>query len=108
MEALLTGWGCRVLKAEDLAEALGSAARRRRTSCSPTIISTRATASGVVAALRQRLGATLPAVLITADRSPDVREALVASDVAMLAKPLKPAQLRALLMRLKAKREAAE
>ena len=36
------------------------------------------------------------AVLISADRSPAVRDLAQAADVAMLAKPVKPAQLRAL------------
>ena len=62
----------------------------------------------VVAALRKRLGEPLPALLITADRSPEVREKALVASVAILGKPVKPAQLRAFLMRLKAKREAAE
>jgi len=46
--------------------------------------------------LRWRLG-DLPAILITADRSPRVRNAARAHNVRLLQKPLKPASLRALL-----------
>ena len=46
--------------------------------------------------LRWRLG-DLPAILITADRSPRVRNAARSHNVRLLQKPLKPASLRALL-----------
>ena len=47
METLLRGWGCEVLKASNLTEALAAVAgaRRRRTGCWSTIISTTAPAS---------------------------------------------------------------
>jgi CheY-like chemotaxis protein len=47
--------------------------------------------------LRWRLGSDLPAILITADRSPHVRAAAREENIAVLNKPLKPASLRALL-----------
>ena len=50
----------------------------------------------VIVELRWRLG-DLPAILITADRSPRVRNAARARNVRLLHKPLKPASLRALL-----------
>jgi CheY-like chemotaxis protein len=46
--------------------------------------------------LRRRYG-DLPAILITADRSPAVREQARAQAVQVLHKPIKPAALRALL-----------
>jgi Na+/proline symporter/signal transduction histidine kinase len=108
MEALLTGWGCRVVKAADLPQALA-----RCESLPPDVVLAdyhldHGDGLGVVEGLRHRHGPLLPAVLISADRSPEVREMAVAADVPVLAKPLKPAQLRALLMRLKVRREAAE
>ena len=55
---LLGGWGCRVLKAADLAEALAAMRRRRpsRTGFWSTITSTAAMASAAIAELRRRYG----------------------------------------------------
>jgi len=61
-----------------------------------------------IAALRQRFGAELAAILITADRSPRVREDARANDIQVLNKPLKPAALRALLAQWRVQRVAAE
>jgi CheY-like chemotaxis protein len=47
--------------------------------------------------LRRRFGAELPAILITADRTPRVRDEARARDVPILNKPVKPAALRVLL-----------
>ncbi len=46
-------------------------------------------------------------MLLTADRSPDVRDAAAAQRVQVLNKPLKPASLRALLTQWRG-RQAAE
>jgi CheY-like chemotaxis protein len=52
-----------------------------------------------VAAIRdiRRFGDNIPAILITADRSPHVRAAAREENIAVLNKPVKPASLRALL-----------
>ena len=47
--------------------------------------------------IRRRFGDTIPAVLITADRSPQVQKAAREENIAVLNKPVKPASLRALL-----------
>ena len=47
--------------------------------------------------IRRRFGETVPAILITADRSPHVRAAAREENIAVLNKPVKPASLRALL-----------
>jgi Na+/proline symporter/signal transduction histidine kinase len=47
--------------------------------------------------IRRRFGEAIPAILITADRSPHVRAAARDENIAVLNKPLKPASLRALL-----------
>ncbi len=47
--------------------------------------------------VRRRFGETIPAILITADRSPHVRAAAREENIAVLNKPVKPASLRALL-----------
>jgi CheY-like chemotaxis protein len=61
-----------------------------------------------IAAVRAACDAAIPAILATADRSAEVREAALKQQIAMLHKPIKPAQLRALLMRCKTMRMAAE
>jgi len=61
-----------------------------------------------ILALRWRLGTDLPAILLTADRSPRVREDAQAKSIHLLNKPLRPAALRALLARWRAERAAAE
>jgi hypothetical protein len=57
--------------------------------------------------LRRRFGAELPAILITADRSPHVRDEAQVHDVKVLSKPLKPAALRALMAQWRVQRPAA-
>ena len=47
--------------------------------------------------IRRRFGENIPAILITADRSPHVRAAARDEKIAVLNKPVKPASLRALL-----------
>ena len=60
-----------------------------------------------IVALRELHG-NIPAVLITADRSEIVRALAAASDVLILHKPLRPAALRAALMRGRVQGVAAE
>ena len=60
-----------------------------------------------IAELRRRFGADLPAILITADRSPLVRDEARKHDIQVLSKPLKPAALRALMAQWRVQRVAA-
>ena len=60
-----------------------------------------------IAELRCRFGSDLPAILITADRSPHVRADARAQGIQLLHKPLKPAALRALLTQWRMQRLAA-
>jgi signal transduction histidine kinase/ActR/RegA family two-component response regulator len=109
METLLGGWGCVVLKAADLPEAV--AAIRTATAAPAGLLVDYHLDQGngieAIVALRRLLGADLPAILITADRSPDVREAARAHEVQVLNKPVKPAALRALLAQWRVQRAAA-
>jgi CheY-like chemotaxis protein len=57
--------------------------------------------------IRERHGVDLPAILITADRSPEVREAARAEHIRVLNKPLKPAALRAILAQWRVRRAMA-
>ena len=110
MAALLEGWGCRVVTAESLRTAL---AELDRTGFVPDVALVDYhldddTGVNAVRRLRQRQGETLPAVLITADRSPAVRAEARACNIAVLNKPLKPAALRAILAQWLVQRPAAE
>lgn len=103
MRAVLEGWGCRVLAA--LGEEEASRFADADLAAVDVILadyhlSDGRTGDDAVAALRRRLGRAAPAVIITADRMPDLRDRLVAAGLHVLQKPVKPAQLRALLARL--------
>ncbi len=107
MRQLLEGWGCRV----------------RTATGSQTLPGVEEDAPGVILAdyhlnnedglaiigeLRARHGADIPAILITADRSNEVRAAADELNVMILNKPLKPAALRTLLTRSRQMTKAAE
>jgi Na+/proline symporter/signal transduction histidine kinase/ActR/RegA family two-component response regulator len=109
MEALLGGWGCLVLKAADAQQAMAAAATAR---AKPNCLLVdyhldRGNGLDAISELRQRFGDHLPAILITADRSAQVRSAAQARGIQMLNKPIKPAALRALLAQMQMQRLAA-
>jgi CheY-like chemotaxis protein len=58
--------------------------------------------------IRKETGLEIPAVLITADHSPEAEQSARQNSLHMLRKPIKPAALRALMMRLHPRRNAAE
>jgi Na+/proline symporter/signal transduction histidine kinase len=108
METMLRGWGCQVIKAPDLEVAL-AAIEESPTMPNGLLIDYHLDhGNGIeaIAALRARCG-DLPAILITADRSPAVREQARAQGIQLLNKPLKPAALRALLAQWRVLRVAA-
>jgi CheY-like chemotaxis protein/anti-sigma regulatory factor (Ser/Thr protein kinase) len=108
METLLRGWGCEVIKAPGLAVALDAVSDKSIAPNGLLVDYHLDQGNGIdaIIALRRRLG-DLPAILITADRSPDVREAARGEGVQVLHKPLKPAALRALLAQWRVLRVAA-
>jgi Na+/proline symporter/signal transduction histidine kinase len=110
MEQLLGGWGCRVLKAPSLAAAVDVITACEVLPDGLLVDYHLDDGDGIaaIAALRRRFGADLAAILITADRSPHVREDARANDIQVLNKPLKPAALRALLAQWRVQRVAAE
>jgi CheY-like chemotaxis protein len=109
MTTLLRGWGCEVLTAADLASAV-DAVRAGANKPSGLLVDYHLDHSNgidAVIALRRQLDPNLPAALITADRSPTVREAARAAGIAVLNQPLKPAALRAVMSQWAAHRLAA-
>jgi signal transduction histidine kinase len=109
MATLLGGWGCRVLKAPDLKTALATVSDAKALPSGLLVDYHLDSGNGIEAimALRWRFGAELPAILITADRSPAVREEARTRDIQVLNKPLKPAALRALIAQWRVQRMAA-
>jgi Na+/proline symporter/signal transduction histidine kinase len=109
MDALLGGWGCRVLKAPDLVTAIDAVAESQVAPNGLLVDYHLDKGNGLnaIIELRRRFGAELPAILITADRSPHVRDAAREQDVQVLSKPLKPAALRALMAQWRVPRIAA-
>ncbi len=110
MEALLSNWGTHVLGASDLEAAL---ALIKKSGVRPDVLLIdyhldEGNGIEAIVRLRQDFGADLPAALITADRSPQVREDARAIDVLVLNKPVKPAALRAFLAQWRVARPAAE
>jgi len=98
MAALLGGWGCRVVTAASLAEALASLSD----SLPDLVLADLHLDEGpdgleVIEALRKHWNRAVPAALITADRDPTLRVRARGRQVELLHKPLKPAALRALL-----------
>ncbi|HLL26063.1 MAG TPA: PAS domain-containing hybrid sensor histidine kinase/response regulator [Xanthobacteraceae bacterium] len=107
MKTLLGGWGCHVLAAADLRGALAMLRER------PDVLLVdyhldEGNGIDAVAGLRAALGEESPAALITADRSPGVREQARAKNIQVIHKPLKPAALRAFLAQWRVSRPAAE
>jgi CheY-like chemotaxis protein len=109
LSVLLKRWGCMVAIAHGLDEAR---ATLDAFGAPDVIIADYHLDSGdgvvAVRALRARFGRTTPAILVTADRSPEVRDQAEREDIVVMNKPLKPAPLRAQLTRYAALREAAE
>jgi len=110
MTALLEKWGCRVVAAASLEESF--AALKRADAAPDAIVADYHLDEGdglaAIAELRAAYGGETPAILATADRDPEMRAAASRADIAILNKPLRPAALRALLMRCKTMRLAAE
>jgi Na+/proline symporter/signal transduction histidine kinase len=110
LRALLEGWGCRVVTAADIDEARNALHAEAITPHG--VIADYHLDKGdgltVIGQLREEFGIQLPAVLITADRSNDVRERAEADEIRLLNKPVRPAALRALLSQWNISQRAAE
>jgi CheY-like chemotaxis protein len=111
MALLLTGWGCTVGQAGSLAALEQMIASREPP---PDIIIGDyhlgdGTGIDAILDLRAAYGAEIPALLVTADRSPEVRAEAERHDIGVQHKPLRPAALRAHLTQVAGvKRIAAE
>jgi CheY-like chemotaxis protein len=99
MKTLLTAWGAEVIAATDPDAAVEAidAAHGQVTGLLVDYHLDRGNGVAAIRDIRRRFGEHIPAILITADRSPHVRAAARDDNIAVLNKPLKPASLRALL-----------
>jgi CheY-like chemotaxis protein len=109
MQALLTGWGCKVLTAADRDEAIAAV---RAAGAHPDVILAdyhldAGTGFDVIATLRREAGLAIPAVVITADHSAEVQRETRRLGYGLLRKPLKAAALRAILAQFVQRRAAA-
>ncbi|GGD11231.1 hybrid sensor histidine kinase/response regulator [Aureimonas glaciei] len=108
MAELLTGWGCSVVLAGSLPEALPQLSARVPDIALVDYHLDEGDGLDAIALLRWRIDPALPAILITAERSPEVRDHAASLGVDILTKPLKPASLRAAMAQHRGRREAAE
>ena len=99
MRTLLTAWDAHVIAVSEPEAAIAAIAASDLpvTGLLVDYHLDRGNGLGAIREIRHRFGDQIPAILITADRSPHVRMAAAQDDVAVLNKPLKPASLRALL-----------
>lgn len=107
MRLLLEGWGCKVRTAT------GSRGILESSELSPDVMLVDYHLDGetgldVVRAMRSLHRLFIPAILVTADRSAEMRASADALDMPVINKPVKPAVLRLALARLKRMEEAAE
>ena len=99
MEMLLERWGCKVMLAENLQQA----AKQIRDHGKPGLtlmdyhLSDQSNGLDVMEHLQRLVGEELPAIVITADRSPELEERVRGRAFGLLRKPVKPAALRALM-----------
>lgn len=109
MKILLDGWGCSVIAVPGLDGAIAALMNGAQ----PDVLLVdyhldEGTGIEAIEALRARLGGTIPAALVTAERSPLVRDAARAAEIQVLYKPLRPAMLRAFIAQWRIVGSAAE
>jgi two-component system, sensor histidine kinase len=100
MRAVLEGWGCIVSVATSEREAM---VRIRQTGIAPDVILADYHLGGLwtgdvaIKSIQAILSLPIASAIITADRTPELRDQLIRDGMLVLTKPVKPAQLRAFL-----------
>jgi signal transduction histidine kinase len=99
MRTLLTAWDAEVIAVTDPDAAMEAieAAGGRVTGLLVDYHLDRGNGIAAIRDIRRRFGDSIPAILITADRSPPVRDAARDEKIIVHNKPIKPASLRALI-----------
>jgi Na+/proline symporter/signal transduction histidine kinase len=109
MKTLLTAWDAEVIAVADPDAAIEAIAASGLVVTGLLVDYHLDRGNGVAAIreIRRRFGESIPAILITADRSPHVRATAREENIAVLNKPVKPASLRALLGQWRAQQMVA-
>jgi CheY-like chemotaxis protein len=110
MTALLSGWGCEALVARNAREAVRAVRAAERVP-DLMLVDYHLDDGDGLAAITEicwKLGDDIPAILVTADRSAELRERALKAGIRVLNKPVKPAALRASLAQWNVRRPAAE
>ena len=112
MRTLLGGWGASVIAVADPESAITAirqlqADGKKVTGLLVDYHLDRGNGIAAIREIRTIFGRGIPAILITADRSPHLRDTAKQEKVAVLNKPLKPASLRALLGQWRAQQMVA-
>lgn len=109
MQTLLERWDCRVLPARGIAGLTSADAAAFLPDIILADYHLDHGANGVdaIRAMRSRAGAAIPAIVITADRAVAIADAARAIGCELLLKPVKPAELRALMLHLIAQKSSA-
>jgi len=100
MDSLLKQWGCNFRLASSTQEALGAVAAsgwRPELILADQHLNADETGTATIASLRQSLKEAVPAVLVTANPSKQLDQQAAADGIEVMLKPVKPAQLRALI-----------
>ena len=110
MQTLISGWSCDVRTAEGREQAVVLCSQ---TDWSPDIVLAdyhldKGIGLEAIAAVREKLSRPVPAVIISADNTPEMQREVRAHGHAFLRKPVKAAALRALMSQLTLARAAAE
>ncbi len=110
MRLLLEGWGCDVITAEDDRSAI--AALKRLGGPPDAVVADfhldKGNGIGAIRAVRRAMKHPVRAIILSADRSGELREKAAGIEAQVFAKPVKPAALRAWLSQVGAQRQAAE
>ncbi|OJF98491.1 PAS domain-containing hybrid sensor histidine kinase/response regulator [Pararhizobium antarcticum] len=109
MKLLLDGWGCTVTTADSLAT---SRSLKDRGDIRPDAIIADyhlddGTGIEAISEIRKQFDDNIPALLVTADRSPEVRAAAERDGITLQNKPVRPASMRAWLTQLSVAMKAA-
>lgn len=99
---LVRQWGCEAIPAADAAETLAQVEENARRPDLLLVDYHLDDETGVeaIAALTEAWGQEIPAIVITADHGREIEERLAANGLELMRKPVKPAELRALMAHL--------
>jgi CheY-like chemotaxis protein len=103
MGEILHGWGCRVIAAateEALQEQIAAQPRRPDLIIADHHLAHGSSGLQVIERLHDRLGAAIPALLISGDTAPETLRDAGTKGFHLLHKPVSPLRLRALLQQL--------